>query len=87
MSTNTRRIRVYAIDKSTNPARYYRLDLTRAQVMRVDNGALISCGLTAPDDVSSKWLRKYGQEVPEVEYSHSGCLSSCIMRGGAKCQW
>lgn len=80
-------MRIYAKDNSTRPARYYRLYLTRRQIMRVDNGALISCGLTAPDDVSSKWLQKHGTEVPEMEWRHSGCLSSCIMRGAEKCNW
>lgn len=78
---------VYAKDESTRPARYYKLNLTRRQVMRVDNGALISCGLTAPKDVSSKWVQQHGEEVPEQTWKHSGCLSSCVLRGNNKCGW
>jgi hypothetical protein len=64
-----------------------RLSLTRRQVMRVDNGALISCGLTAPKDVSSKWVQKHGVEVSETTYKHSSCQSSCVLRGNDRCGW
>lgn len=78
---------IYAQDKSTQPTRYYKLILTPAQAKRVDNGALISCGLTAPGDVSSKWLQKHGTEVSETAWKHSSCQSRCIMRGDDICQW
>lgn len=80
-------MRIYAQDKSTNQTRYYKLDLTQKQARRVDNGALISCGLTAPDDVSSRWLKKHGAEVTQEEWNHSGCQSSCVLRGQENCSW
>lgn len=78
---------VFARDNSTRPTRYYMLRLTQRQARRVDNGALISCGLTAPGDVSSAWLQKHGKEVSETAWKHSGCQSKCILRGNDTCQW
>lgn len=87
MMSNLLTVKIYARDNSTRPARYYRLNLTITQAKRIDNGAMISCGLNAPEDVTSKWLQKHGVEVPEIEWKHSGCQSSCILRGGTICQW
>jgi hypothetical protein len=79
--------------------RYYRARVTDAWWRRHDNGAMISCGLTV-DEVNSrgrKWLSSAGlerlrgqgrlTEVTREQWNHSGCQSSCVLRGGKRCQW
>ena len=79
-------MRVYIIDPEN--AKYYRAELSRAQALRLDNGALISCGLTVGRDLSRRQLaRLQVTEVTAEEWNHSGCQSSCTLRGAAKCSW
>lgn len=79
-------MRVYIANR--NNGREYRVNLTPAQARRLDNGMLVSCGLSVPDDLSEKQFRRLKPvPVEKSEYLHSGCLSSCTLRGGAKCAW
>lgn len=57
-----------------------------------DNGALVSCGLDVPADLSIESLRyliQTGQaiEVSTQQRGHGGCQSRCVLRGDATCQW
>jgi hypothetical protein len=70
----------------------YQLSLSQAQARKYDNGALISCGLRAPDDISEsamRWLISHGRavEIPMEQARHSACQSYCVLRGDDKCQW
>lgn len=45
-----------------------------------------------PDDLSRRsldWLRRNGKLRPmaRLQWNHSSCLSSCILRGQEKCSW
>jgi GH24 family phage-related lysozyme (muramidase) len=80
---------IYARDSK----KCYRIRMTQRQVRYWDNGAMISCGLTVGKGrfkaSSLKRLIKAGRAT-EIDYdtwNHSGCQSSCVMRGGTKCQW
>jgi hypothetical protein len=73
-------------------AKHYKLNLTRNQVRRYDNGAMISCGLSSPADVSTRTLNLWikagiAVEVDQQTWNHSGCQSSCTTRGDASCRW
>lgn len=72
---------------------FYEARLSIATFKRYDNGAMISCGLTVGKgsfkrSILDGWIRR-GMTTPITRevYQHSGCLSSCINRGGNKCQW
>ena len=71
---------------------YYTADLTTAQAMHHDNGALISCGLTVPDSLRLSTLRRWiangtARSISRVTYQHSGCQSECVLRGHQSCRW
>jgi GH24 family phage-related lysozyme (muramidase) len=72
---------------------YYLADLTRRQVARYDNGALISCGLTTGRDrITSATVARMvkagdAKAISFEEWNHSGCQSSCIRRGQSTCSW
>lgn len=71
---------------------YYRATVSPIWARRHDNGHMISCGLSCPDDLSTRSLQalvRRGQAVPisHDEWNHSGCQSRCIRRGDALCQW
>lgn len=77
-------------DATTN--RYYRATLSLRQARRHDNGALISCGLSVPDDLRpstlASWLKKgIAREISHDEWNHSGCQSYCKRRGDTECRW
>lgn len=81
-------MRVYATDGE----KFYRLDVSVAWADKHDNGAIISCGLRVGEDFSVSQLHSLmthgkAREVSESEYDHSGCQSSCVMRGDKKCRW
>ncbi len=77
-------MRVYATDGTA----YWKLELTPVQAKRLDNGMMISCGLTIPRDCSYKQLEKLTRTlVSRAEYNHSGCLSRCTEHGDTMCQW
>ncbi len=80
--------------------KFYRARPSMAWIKRHDNGALISCGLTVDEpsaysgtvwltDRAFKALESRGVvvEITEQQWKHSGCQSSCILRGNAKCSW
>lgn len=80
--------------------RHYRATVTHTWFVRHDNGAMVSCGLTVdePSGWSGRvWLSKAGlkrlqkqgrlTEVSKDTYNHSGCQSSCVLRGAATCHW
>ena len=72
--------------------RRYQLMLSTAQVKKYDNGAMVSCGLSIPEDMPEsafQWLfvHQRAMQVSETEYNHSGCQSRCVLRGDALCQW
>ena len=71
---------------------YYRAVVTRAWAIKHDNGALISCGLTVGEELTLGQLKALvarGQavEVTKEEWNHSGCQSSCTLRGAKECRW
>lgn len=71
---------------------YYRGIVTPRWAAEHDNGALISCGLNVPEELSGRCLagllrRGQAKEIPFDEWSHSGCQSSCIRRGDTTCSW
>lgn len=72
--------------------KYYRATVSLTFARRHDNGALISCGLTVPDDLSKRSLqaliaRKQATEITYEQWNHSGCQSSCVLRGAKECRW
>lgn len=72
--------------------KYYVAHLSPGQARAHDNGALISCGLTVGEDLKhgtfQNWLRQgLLDEISQEKYNHSGCQSSCILRGDLKCGW
>ena len=78
--------RVYAHD--TEHDKYYKLLVSWQWMRRNDNGALISCGLDIPRDISRRQLAAVQHvEVSRDEWNHSGCLSRCILRGDSDCKW
>ncbi len=71
---------------------YYRAEVSLAWARRHDNGALVSCGLTVGKDISRRVMRGLvtrGQAIPVTrdQWNHSGCQSSCVLRGQADCRW
>ena len=81
---------VYARDRERN--KYYRLILNLRQVKRLDNGSLRSTGLTVGENIAHSTIQRYlrdgiAREVTEEKYRHSGCQSSCVLRGDPKCGW
>lgn len=83
-------MRVYI--RHETASKYYRAELTPARARRYDNGALISCGLSVPENISptlvAAWVRSgIATEVTRDEWNHSGCQSSCVLRGQATCSW
>ena len=96
-------MRVYALEivrdqrGITIDKKYWKLELTMRQARRLDNGALISCGLTfgtgkypaSPNELGKYALAciKAKSEVGYEAYQHSGCQSRCTLRGDDKCQW
>jgi len=70
----------------------WQANLTPRQIARVDNGRLISCGLTLGEDLKEStlktWIRKgIASPVDPEKANHSGCQSRCILRGDSLCQW
>ena len=65
--------------------KYYRYAADRAFVQRYDNGALTSCGLTIGMDLLC--VPEGATRVSREEYQHSGCQSTCILRGNRECRW
>lgn len=79
--------------------KFYRARVTPSWANRHDNGALISCGLTV-DEANSygtvyltsrafALLKSTGRvtEITKEQWNHSGCQSSCILRGARECRW
>ena len=69
--------------------KFYLVRLTERQVKRLNNGALVSLGLTVG---ANGFTRKEFDRLPKTEISydewnHSGCQSSCIRRGHSTCRW
>lgn len=79
-------ITVYAQDEERGE--YWRLSLSLRQYRKHDNGAMISCGLSVPKDISRNALRYCSPvAVTKEQWNHSGCQSSCVLRGAATCRW
>ena len=81
---------IYARDEASEL--YLQLDVSNAWVRKHDNGAMISCGLSAPEDISVKALKNLlargkAERITKDEWNHSGCQSSCVMRGAKECRW
>lgn len=72
---------------------HYFATVTPQWAQRHDNGALISCGLTVGQDGFTRRmlddLKRRGRlrAIDAATANHSGCQSSCVMRGGQTCQW
>lgn len=86
--------------RDTQQSKYYRATVTRRWFTLHDNGAMVSCGLTVdePSAYSGRvWLSRSGlerlraqgrlTEVSHDTWNHSGCQSSCVLRGHAVCRW
>lgn len=65
----------------------FKIRLTPSEVLKYDNGAMVSCGIMAPDCID-EWV-KTGKAIviSYDEWNHSGCQSRCIKRGDNLCQW
>ena len=77
---------LYAFDSTAKRA--WKFHPSLAWYRRHDNGVAVSIGFRVPDEVTEKQLK--GLHATEVSYEtwkHSGCQSSCVMRGGSKCGW
>lgn len=80
-------------DPTADPPRYYEVRLTLRDANRYNNGCMVSIGLTVGEGSfkasSLKRLQEAGRvkEIDQTTYNHSGCRSSCILRGGSKCRW
>lgn len=68
---------------------YYRARVSLNWAKRHDNGAMVSIGLTVGVDLSRAAFERLGSLKPltKKQYEHSGCQSSCTLRGDAKCSW
>lgn len=89
--------------RDTANGRFYRAHVSLRWANRHDNGALISCGLTIDAvsawDQKTVYLTRRAfetlrkrnpglvQEVSQEAWNHSGCQSSCKLRGAAECRW
>jgi hypothetical protein len=79
-------MRLYAFDRLHEKAWVF--NASDAWVRRHDNGSLVSIGISVPDELSHKQLKALGaKEVTWEKWKHSGCQSSCVLRGGTKCSW
>lgn len=72
--------------------KFYRLTVSQRWAEQHDNGALVSCGLEVGKDLTERSLKALVQrgqavEVTKDEWNHSGCQSSCVLRGAQKCSW
>lgn len=89
--------------KDPATSKYYKARVSISWAKRHDNGRLISCGLTIDEksayDGTTVYLTRGGferlkrtrptavREITALESQHSGCLSSCILRGADRCSW
>jgi hypothetical protein len=69
--------------------KFYRLQLTRQQAKLWNNVALVNTGLiVGAGGITAKqfdYLSKFGTAITKDEFEHSGCKSSCKLRGDSKC--
>jgi hypothetical protein len=70
----------------------YKLTVSSQWAIKNDNGCLVSIGLEVGKDLKQTQLdalirQGKAKEVTEQDFNHSGCQSSCILRGHAKCGW
>lgn len=81
-------MRISVKDNRTQPPRYFFIDQPISWVKRHDNGCLVSIGLTVPVDLSPRAFDRLKKtEITYSAWNHSGCLSSCVMRGRDTCRW
>ena len=84
-------MRVYAFRSGGPDTRQaWKLDVSLAWVRRNDNGCLISIGISVPDELSERALKRLGARAVPVswdDYAHSGCQSGGGRRGNAACRW
>lgn len=76
--------------KHPSAGKYYRATIPVSVARRVDNGVMVSCGLTVGVDKVplDDWIWKgWAVEVSKDEWNHSGCQSECVLRGGKSCRW
>lgn len=72
--------------------RFFKLRLADRFYRRLDNGRMVSIGLTDEDGISLQRLRRWEArgvacEVEFDEWTHSSCQSSCTRRGDPACLW
>ena len=76
----------YAFDSEAKRA--WKFHPSLAWYRRHDNGVAVSIGFRVPSEVTEAQLKKLGaKEVSYEVWKHSGCQSSCVLRGGTKCSW
>ncbi len=87
--------------KDPRDNKYYYYNASPRWYNKHDNGAMISCGLTVGEKsgYSGKEYLSAGtfdrmkkaktglREISKETYDHSGCQSSCTLRGGKECRW
>ena len=84
-------LRVTIRDKENR--KFYKMAVSQAWAEKHDNGALISCGLTIGEHGFTRRMFQLAQyrfshiELTEEQWNHSGCQSSCILRGNDICRW
>ncbi len=72
--------------------KYYHATVSRVWLAKHDNGATVSCGLAVGTDLRQSQLdclirQGKAKEVSKEKWNHSGCQSSCILRGDNECRW
>lgn len=76
----------YAFDEKAKRAWEFRA--STAWYRRHDNGVAVSIGFRVPDEITEKQLKALGaKEISYEVWKHSGCQSSCILRGNKECRW
>ena len=79
-------MKLYAFNRATSKA--WAFNASAAWLKKNDNGHAVSIGFEVPREMSMAQLRALkAREVSWDTWKHSGCQSSCVMRGGAKCAW
>jgi hypothetical protein len=72
--------------------RAWRFSPSHAWLVKHDPGHAVSIGFVLGEDISQAqldaFLRRGTARVVDYDHAnHGGCLSSCVRRGGQKCQW
>jgi hypothetical protein len=79
-------MKLYAFDRANEKAWVFSASM--AWLEKHDNGSAISIGFAVPDDISLRQLKSLNaKSVSWEKWKHSGCQSSCVLRGNKECRW